>query len=254
MKPSILLIEDDQELCLELAAYLRGAGFSVRCASTLAVAQRLLAEQPPELLVVDINLPDGSGLELCWQIDRQRIGIVVCTARDERELRIASLNDFVDAYLVKPVDPEELDATLTSVHRRVAAARSTPHILPPVLGLTRARERPWRLDLDGRLLIAPTGAVVLLTAAEYALLATLMRNSQRFATREELIAGTDTCQDARSAHRLEALISRLRRKVSDKCGLKLPLLSAYGRGYQLAAPTQWVDPSPPQTLDAADTD
>ena len=235
MKPSVLLVEDDQELCLELATYLASSGFGVRSAGTLAAASAALA-QPPNLIVLDINLPDGSGLDLFAQLpERQRIGVVMCTGRDERELRIACLKDGADAYLVKPVDPEELEATLLSVHRRVSATAPSPGSLlsPPTIV-----ERPWHLDAVERVLTSPNGVAVLLSASELTILKTLFASDQRFAAREALIEQVDGVADAGSAHRLEALISRLRRKVGDKVGLKLPLRSAYGRGYEFSGHVQ----------------
>ena len=232
MKPSVLLVEDDLELCEELATYLQSSGFSVRSAGTLAAASAALAAAP-QLIVLDINLPDGSGLELFRQVHpSQRIGIVMCTGRDERELRITCLKDGADAYLVKPVDPEELEATLLSVHRRVSAtAADLPASLltPPAIV-----ERPWHLDVVERVLTSPNGVAVLLSAGELTVLKVLFGSEQRFASREALIEQVDGTADAGSAHRLEALISRLRRKVGDKVALKLPLRSAYGRGYEFS--------------------
>ena len=239
MKPSLLLVEDDHELCLELSDYLENSGFAVRCAASLAEARAALATLP-DLLLVDINLPDGSGLDLCQDYKGRHLGIIVCTARDERELRIDSLRDGVDAYLVKPVDPEELEATLLSVHRRVAAP--SPNVSGAIFGTTAIPERPWRLDRVGRVLSSPTGVAVLLSVSEYALLATLFGDEQRFATREQLIDHIDgNNADAGSAHRLDALISRLRRKVDAKAGFRLPLRSAYGRGYEFAGHIAWGD-------------
>lgn len=241
MKPSVLIVEDDQELCDELATYLASSGFRVRSAGTLAAASVALADAP-NLLVLDINLPDGSGLELFRLLDQQRrIGVVMCTGRDERELRLTCLRDGADAYLVKPVDPEELEATLLSVYRRVSAAapaqsQSSSLLTPPTIV-----ERPWHLDVVERLLTSPNGIAVLLSASELAVLNTLFRSEQRFASRESLIEQIDGIFDAGSAHRLEALISRLRRKIGDKVGLKLPLRSAYGRGYEFAGHVQWGD-------------
>lgn len=235
MKPSVLLVEDDLELCEELATYLQSSGFGVRSAGTLAAASAALA-QAPNLIVLDINLPDGSGLELFAELpERERIGVVMCTGRDERELRIACLKDGADAYLVKPVDPEELEATLLSVHRRVSAVAPSPGSLlsPPAVV-----ERPWHLDAVERVLTSPNGVAVLLSASEAAVVKTLFASAQRFATREALIEQVDGVADAGSAHRLEALISRLRRKVGEKVGLKLPLRSAYGRGYEFSGHVQ----------------
>jgi DNA-binding response OmpR family regulator len=234
MSLSVLLVEDDQELCFELAAYLDRAGFCVRSAVTLAAAEAALTEAA-DLLVLDINLPDGSGLDLCRRLRHGRgrgMGIVMCTARDERNLRIASLKDGADAYLVKPVDPEELEATLLSVYRRVRAE--------PLSLLNVSQPLPWRLDVVRHLLTAPNAVGVLLSASEVLVMQTLFGSDGRFASREELIGRLDGAADTGSAHRLEALISRLRRKVADKVGLKLPLISAYGRGYEFAAHIQLV--------------
>ena len=236
MKPSVLLVEDDHDLCVELATYLANSGFAVRSAGTLAAACAALA-QVPNLLVLDINLPDGSGLELFREMPAAaRIGIVMCTGRDDRELRIACLRGGADAYLVKPVDPEELEATLLSVHRRVSA--SAPGRATSLLSPLAIQEPPWHLDVVERVLISPNGVAVLLSAAELLVLKLLFGSEQRFASRESLIEQLDGTADAGSAHRLEALISRLRRKVGDKVGLKLPLRSAYGRGYEFSGHAQ----------------
>ena len=236
MKPSVLLVEDDLELCEELATYLQSSGFCVRSAGTLAAASAALADCP-NLIVLDINLPDGSGLELFRQVHPcQRIGIVMCTGRDERELRITCLKGGADAYLVKPVDPEELEATLLSVHRRVSAI--APEYSSSLLNPPTIVERPWHLDVVERVLTSPNGVAVLLSASELTVLNALFGSEQRFASRESLIEQVDGTADAGSAHRLEALISRLRRKVGDKVGLKLPLRSAYGRGYEFSGHVQ----------------
>ena len=237
MKPSVLLVEDDHDLCVELATYLASSGFSVRSAGTLAAASAALV-QVPNLIVLDINLPDGSGLELFRAVHPgARVGIVMCTGRDDRELRIACLKEGADAYLVKPVDPEELEATLLAVHRRVSLAepgRATSLLNPPTI-----HEPPWHLDVVERVLISPNGVAVLLSTTEFVVLKVLFGSEQRFASRELLIEQVDGTADAGSAHRLEALISRLRRKVGDKVGLRLPLRSAYGRGYEFSGHVQF---------------
>lgn len=236
MKPSVLLIEDDKALCIELSAYLVRVGFTVLCVATLADARVALADFP-DLLVVDINLPDGDGLDLCRELSRRDVGVVICTARDERELRIASLRSSVDAYLVKPVDPEELEATLFCVHRRVSASNDAHSPLPWSVPAVQA----WQLGPVDRVLISPNGVAVLLSANEYSLLKTLCMNQPHLATHEVLVAQIDVVIDARSARRLEYLVSRLRRKINDKAGIKLPLCSEYGRGYSFSGHMRYGD-------------
>ena len=223
MSISVLLVEDDRDLIEELAAFLEAAGFEVTAAETIREAEALLAV-PRDLLILDINLPDGDGLSFCREARRYiRSGIVMCSGRGECELRIASLRDGADAYLVKPVDPEELEATLLSVHRRLNSAAS------PVP--TQARPHPWHLDTERRLLAAPNGVTILLNGPECLLLGALFGWDERKARKEDLVALLAANEAGYSAHRLEALVSRLRAKVLGRCGLKLPLVSDYGKGY-----------------------
>jgi DNA-binding response OmpR family regulator len=223
MSISVLLVEDDRDLSLEIATFLEGAGFAVTCAGSIREAEDLLAE-PRDLLILDINLPDGDGLSFCREARRYiRSGIVMCTGRGERELRIASLRDGADAYLVKPVDPEELEATLLSVHRRLSfGAVAMPSQLKP---------HPWYLNTERRLLAAPNGVNVLLSSPETLLLGTLFARSDRKVRKEELVVLLAADEDGYSSHRLEALVSRLRAKVATRSGLKFPLVSEYGKGY-----------------------
>jgi DNA-binding response OmpR family regulator len=228
MSLSVLLIEDDQALCIELAAYLSHAGFAVKSVQTIAAAHLALVT-PFDLLVIDINLPDGNGLDLCCSLRQSEAsGIVICTARNERELRIAGLKDGADAYLVKPVDLEELEATLLSVHRRLRA-------LPVGSLLQLPKVYPWQLDVIQSLLIAPHGVGVLLSANELTVMHALFRSGNLAVSRTALTALLEKMPDSGSDHRLEALISRLRRKVLDKTSVKFPLISDYGRGYRFSA-------------------
>ena len=223
MSISVLMVEDDLDLSEEIASFLTSAGFTVSSAATIREAETLLAGSY-DLLILDINLPDGDGLAFCREARRYiRAGIVMCTGRGERELRIASLRDGADAYLVKPVDPEELEATLLSVHRRLNTnAPAIPR---------QAMPHPWHLDLERRLLVAPNGVSMILNGPESMLLHALFRSHDRTARKEELLTLLASEDEGYSLHRLEALVSRLRAKTMNRCGLKLPLVSNYGKGY-----------------------
>ncbi|GLT21847.1 hypothetical protein GCM10007933_13010 [Zoogloea oryzae] len=223
MSISVLMVEDDSDLSEEIASFLTSAGFTVSSAATIREAETLLAGSY-DLLILDINLPDGDGLAFCREARRYiRAGIVMCTGRGERELRIASLRDGADAYLVKPVDPEELEATLLSVHRRLNSSVSSMPL--------QAMPHPWHLDLERRLLVAPNGISMILNGPESMLLGALFRSADRTARKEDLMALLASEDEGYSLHRLEALVSRLRAKAATRCGLKLPLVSNYGKGY-----------------------
>ena len=226
--PSVLLVEDDSVLSLELAEFLRGDGFAVHCVAGVIEAEQAL-ERHFDLMVLDLNLPDASGVDLCRRVRPYlRSGIVICSGRSERDLRLSMLRIGVDAFLVKPVDPEELSATLSSVLRRVTLDRPSPLRDSTVPSM-------WRLDTAQLSLRVPTGKQIALTEAESLLLGTLLSQPARAADRQHLLEVFLKASMPMSGPRLETLVSRLRSKVYGQAGHQLPLRASYGRGYVFAA-------------------
>ena len=223
MKTSVLIVEDDIDLRDELADYLSQQGYAVQGVSTVRAAEEALSNTI-DLLVLDINLPDGNGFDLCLRLRPYlRSGIVMCTGRSERSLRIDSLKGGADAYLVKPIDPEELLATLISVQRRSQPqAPSFFNLSPPV---------QWRLDSQRSSLLTPNGKTVSLSQGEVLLLASLFHEPQQQISRLALLAAFKDAETPSDGRRIEALVSRLRRKVLDTTGQALPVTSVYGKGY-----------------------
>jgi DNA-binding response OmpR family regulator len=237
--PSILIVEDDEDLRLELSDYLSARGYTVQGVGTLAAAEQTLQKEFA-LVLLDIYLPDGCGLEFCQRMRPYvRAGIVMMTGRSERALRIQGLKGGADAYLVKPVDPEELEATLHSVLRH---AGGHPFSLVPTAPLPVQ----WRLDRVRRTLTGPKGHVIVLGKAEAHVLATLLQAPAQQLTRDDLLRALDaagepggasisgsgsTGSSVSSGRRIETLLSRLRGKVDETMGLELPLRCVYGEGY-----------------------
>lgn len=225
----MLIVEDDPTLLGELTEFLGAQGFSVSGVTGVQEAE-LRLQNPYDLLVLDLNLPDGSGVELCRRLRPYlRSGIVVCSGRSERELRLALLRSGADAFLVKPVDPEELAAVLTSVLRRVKPAPASPMLPsapPPAM---------WRLDRVQQSLIGPSGSLIPLTSAEATLLRELLSMPDRTAERQQLLDTLEAAGMPMTGPRLESLVSRLRSKVMEGSGMPLPLRANYGRGYIFAA-------------------
>src|SRR3990167_10509498 len=116
----LLLIDDDQELCELLSSWLSQEGFHVHACHDGRSARRALAEPPPAAVVLDVMLPDGSGLELLKQLrsDHPDLPVLMLSARGEPLDRILGLELGADDYLAKPCDPRELTARLRAVLRR----------------------------------------------------------------------------------------------------------------------------------------
>ena len=116
----LLLIDDDQELCELLASWLSQEGFHVRACHDGLSARKALSESSPDAVVLDVMLPDGSGLELLKQLrnDHPELPVLMLSARGEPLDRILGLELGADDYLAKPCDPRELTARLRAVLRR----------------------------------------------------------------------------------------------------------------------------------------
>ena len=221
---TVLIVEDDIDLREEMAHYLTSSGYTVTVVGSVAQAEQALAGAF-DLLLLDINLPDGCGMELCRRMRPYiKSGIVMCTGRSERELRIMGLKDGADAYLVKPVDPEEIEANFTSLERRLK--RHHASILP-----TAAVPIQWRVDRTHQTLTGPNGNVINLSRSESLLLGCISLEPDRLASRSKLLEAFEVAGTSFDGRRMEALASRLRSKVIEKMGLNLPLQPVYGKGY-----------------------
>lgn len=145
----LLLIDDDQELCELLSSWLTQEGFQVRACHDGQSARRALAEHAPAAVVLDVMLPDGSGLELLKQLrsEHPELPVLMLSARGEPLDRILGLELGADDYLAKPCDPRELTARLRAVLRR-----SHPATAPTQMEVGDLRFSPARgvVDIDER--------------------------------------------------------------------------------------------------------
>ena len=126
----LLLIDDDQELCELLASWLTQEGFQVTACHEAGGARQALAAQAPDAVVLDVMLPDGSGLELLKQLrgEHPDLPVLMLSARGEPLDRILGLELGADDYLAKPCDPRELTARLRAVLRRTAPAPASSQL------------------------------------------------------------------------------------------------------------------------------
>ena len=219
-----LLLLDDDELFRDrvLVPQLQKFGFEVVAIGRAADLDRCLQERRPDMVLLDIGLPDGNGYDLSRKLRamHEGIGIVMLTGRGEAGDQVRGLSEGADAYLSKPVDLDVLVATLYSLARRLQAPS------PPSDGT-------WRLDAEGWCLISPAGGLVALTKTERRLLEVLIEQPNQVVSRDDLIACLTHDVYDFDTHRLDSLIHRLRRKVSQVLGMPLPLNAVRGEGYVL---------------------
>ncbi len=228
---SILIVDDDPRLCRLLARHLSREGYAVRTAASGEDMRRLVAEEHPDLVILDLMLPDEDGFSLARELrSRSNVGIVMLTGKTDTIDKIVGLEVGADDYITKPFDERELLARVRSVLRRmhddVAAERH---------GGSVARFGGWRLDLDAYELTSPAGDPVHLTSHEFQLLSALVTHDHRVLTRDailQLISGREWDPDDRS---VDVLVGKLRKKLeSDPHDPKL-IRTVRGAGYKLTA-------------------
>lgn len=228
----LALLEDDDILRDRvLVPGLRRHGFDVLALSTIAQLEKILSTTPLDLVVLDIGLPDGSGLAVTrdLQVRHPRLGIVILTGRGSPPEMVQGLSQGADAYLAKPVEIEILAATLFSVVRRLQRSSS-----PSSASEASAAPALWQLQEDGWCLFSPQGKALALTNSERRVLMCLWNAPGRLVQRETLLATLGGKLGIEiDPHRLDVLLHRLRQKVLQRTGTALPLSSIRGQGYLL---------------------
>ena len=217
----VAVCEDNDALRGILTSVLPEFGIRVFGVSSAEALDRLLVEREVDLVILDIGLPGEDGFSASARLlhERPHLGIVMLTARTLVADRVQGLNQGADLYFTKPVDMEELAASLFSLQRRLGR-----NVVQPV--------RPWELHQSQFSLEAPTGVVVELTANEVLLLARLMEVPGTRVDREELYRALDWPSDDNTENRMGTLISRLRSKVSQAIpAFPFPLRTLHGFGY-----------------------
>lgn len=224
----LLLVEDDPDLATSAAAYLRRVGFAVDVVADGRGALRESAITPYDVIVLDLRLPDLDGTEVCRRLrargDHTRV--LMATARDAVEDRVAGLELGADDYLVKPYALTELAARVRALLRRPADA------VPPVLAVgDLALDTATRRARRGR-----PGAErdIALTGKEYAVLEYLMRQAERVVTREQISTHAWDDNYDPFSNVVDVYVARLRRKL-ERPGETPVLATVRGVGYRLDA-------------------
>ena len=218
-----LLVEDDETLRRGLATAMRAAGWQVDEAADGREGLYFAEEISPDVAVVDLGLPQMSGMELiaALRAHKRDLPVLILTARDRWQDKVAGLKAGADDYMVKPFHTEELLARLEALVRRASGWSQ------PVLDFGPLKFEPaaQRVELEGR--------PVELTSFEYRLLEFLVLRAGQVVSRAELIDRLYEQDFDRDSNTIEVFVGRLRRKLDPEGTLK-PIETMRGRGYRFA--------------------
>ena len=224
--PVVLVVEDEPQLRRFLRTALTAQDFRIVEAETVREALIAATTHNPELILLDIGLPDGDGIDLTRRIrEWSRVPIIVISARGQEDDKVAALDAGADDYLTKPFGVNELLARIRVALRHALSAASTTG--EPVLEIG-----PLRLDLTRRE-VRVAGAEVHLTPLEYRLLALLAQNAGKVLTHRQILKEVWGPGSVNETHYLRVFMAQLRRKIEPDPARPRLLLTEPGVGYRM---------------------
>jgi two-component system, OmpR family, response regulator RegX3 len=228
----VLVVEDEPTISEPLAEHLDREGFSPEVTATIEAATAAFEREPPDLILLDVMLPDGDGRDLCREIRKgSDVPILMLTARGEEVDKIVGLELGADDYVVKPFSAAELVARMRAVLRR---GRSPSLGGPIEIGALR-------LDPGSRT-VTKDGALVDLAAKEFDLLENLMTNAGHVVKREQIMDEVWDPHWFGPTKTLDVHISWLRKKIEDEPSAPRYITTIRGVGFRFAAPADVGEP------------
>jgi len=225
MPRRILIVDDERKLVQGLVGYFRQAGFETLTAYDGRAALDSARRDHPDLIVLDLMLPELDGIEVCRQIRRSSdVPIIMLTARVDEADKLIGLEIGADDYITKPFSPREVVARARVVLRRASGA-----MVPAVV----LRCSEVLLDVDRRS-VQVGGRPVELTPTEFDLLAALMRNAGRPLSRSQLLDASQGDEYAGYERTIDAHIKNLRRKIEADPASPRYILTVFGVGYKFS--------------------
>jgi DNA-binding response OmpR family regulator len=220
---TVLVVEDETSIASFVALYLKNAGYGIRTVGTGQEALDTLARERPDLIVLDLMLPDLDGLEVCKRVRQSSdVPILMLTARDEDVDKIIGLEVGADDYLTKPFNPRELVARVKSILRRSVPERRD---------LQTRQMTHGKLEIDaGRREVQVDGEEIQLAPKEFDLLWELLDHRGVVLTRDQLLERVWGYTFAGDTRTVDVHVRQLRRKLGDAS----PIVTVWGVGYKVS--------------------
>ncbi|MDW8800285.1 response regulator transcription factor [Clostridium sp. A1-XYC3] len=221
----LLLVEDDESLALGIEFSLRDEGYEVSRAATIEASKSLFNSEPFDLLILDINLPDGSGYDLCKYIrEKSNVPIIFLTALDDEVNVILGLEIGGDDYITKPFRVRELLSRVKALLRRSSNSTMSPS--------NKLISEEIEVDL-GTAIVKKRDLPVTLTAQEYKLLLIFMNNPKILMKREKILRElTEDSEVFFDENTLSVYIKRVREKIEDNPREPKYIVTLRGLGYK----------------------
>ena len=236
---SVLLVEDDDAVAYTLKEVLESSDYTVRHARNAAEAKHLVEEAPPDLILLDLMLPDSDGLLLCADLkSKANVPIIICSASEQKRDRILGFKLGADDFIAKPFDVDELLARVEAVLRRATQGHA-PEPEAHAADAHAPSPAPQQHRL-GELVIEAArrngtigGRPLQLTPTEYRLLSALVSRPEEVLSREELAQMVWGYQEASIGRSIDVHIRRLRAKLEGGTTPSPVIVSVRGFGYRI---------------------
>lgn len=223
----ILVIDDEPQILRALKTILSTKGFQVSTASRGEEGLAIATALEPDLIILDLSLPDLDGLEVTRQLrEWSRIPIIILSVRDSEREKVAALDRGADDYLTKPFGIEELMARIRVALRHAAQVKTNPHSI--------IKAGPIEIDLANHT-VQRAGEEVKLTATEFKLLGYLAQNAGRVLTHQMILSNVWDPADRDHVEYLRVYIRQLRKKLEDDPEQPQYILNEPGVGYRFIA-------------------
>ena len=230
MAANILLIEDDADTARTLTRALESGGYRVTAVDTGSEAKALIEHVHPDLILLDLMLPDTDGLVLTTALKTLTSApIIICSARTEQVDRVLGLKLGADDFVAKPFDLDELEARIEAVLRRASRGQETPTIPSDQIRIGEM------IIAQARGTVTLGGQPVHLTPTEYRLLVALGTHLDEVLSRETLGQMVWGYQDLGTGHLIDVHIGRLRLKLRRASKTAPVIITVRGRGYTISA-------------------
>ncbi len=217
---SILLLEDDEELGEALRIYLQKAGYEIRLAGNCRSAEIFLTEYVPDIVIADIMVTDGSGLEFGKMvIEKSQIPVVFLTAKDDENDILKGYEAGCEEYVTKPLSPRILEKKIATILKR---QKDNPNIMCyKKLKIDYDKRRVWHGEEE-----------VHLTSREWKILELLAKNQGKIVTKEVILEQVwDIDENFVDTHAVTVVINRLRKKIENNMTESVYIRNVFGVGY-----------------------